>query len=94
MKIDKVLKLARIEINPEEKEQLEKDFSSILNFIKEIEKVDISRVKAMSYPQEIYNVMREDVIDQTIEDKKKTAKKLINLAPEKKDNYLKVKKVL
>lgn len=93
MKIDKILKLARIEIEEEEKKQIEKEFLAILDFIKEIEKIDISNVKPMNYPQEIYNVMREDKENQK-ENQKMKRKKLLNAAPDTKDNYIKVKQVL
>ncbi len=94
VKIDHILKLARIEIDEKEKKQIEKDFLAILKFVKEIEKVKAEgNVKPMSYPVEVYNVMREDKPTKS-QDKEEKAKKLIKLAPDKKDNYIKVKQVL
>lgn len=94
MDIDRILKLARLEIDNNEKEKLKKDFSSILGFVEKLEKLDVSNVKPMSYPIDIYNEMREDEIKQTTDDKRKTAKKLIDAAPNKKDDYIKVKEIL
>lgn len=92
VKIDHILKLARIEIDEKEKKQIEKDFLAILKFVKEIEKVKAEgNVKPMSYPVEVYNVMREDEVKKN---KKEKDNKLIKLAPDKKDNYIKVKQVL
>jgi len=91
--IDKILTLARLEVGEKEKKKLEEDFSSILSFVKKLEKVDVKDVKPMSYPLDIYNVMRED---KTTNDKKQIedSKKLIEAAPDKKDNYIKVKEIL
>lgn len=93
MNIDHILKLARIEIKKEEKKSFEKDFSSILDFVKKIEKLKIKEINKIDYPAEIYNVMREDKIEK-IKDKEKNAKKLIDTAPDKKENYIKVKEIL
>ena len=88
-----ISKLARVEIKGKEKSSIEKDFSSILDFVKKIEKLNTGDVKPMNYPVEIYNVAREDKITNT---KRKVAnnKKLINSAPAKKDGFIKVKQVL
>lgn len=93
MKIDHILKLARIKIKGEEKNTFEKDFSSILGFVKKIEKIDTKKIKAMSYPVDIYNAMREDEITNN-QRQIANNKKLIDAAPEKKDNFIKVKEIL
>ena len=105
MKIEHILKLARVQIKGAEKDSIEKDFSSIINFVKKIEKLETNKVKPMSYPVDIYNAVRED---KTINGKKSRSKvgtpteaseqmtnnkKLIDAAPDKKDNYVKVKEV-
>lgn len=94
MYINHILKLARLEIEKKEKNNLEKDFSSILGFVKKIEKLNVSNVKIMPYPIDIYNVMLEDKTSKKTKKKKKRVKKLINAAPDKKNNYIKVKQVL
>jgi len=91
MKIDHILKLARLKIEKREKETLEKDFSSILEFIKKLEELDVSGTKPMNYPTDIYNKTRKDEI---IKKDKKTAEKLVEMAPNKKENYIKTKEVL
>ncbi len=96
MNIDRILNLARLEIENEEKRGLEKDFSSILEFVKKIENLKVEKVKPMSHPVEIFNQMREDqeYKEEDKNEKLKIAKKLINAAPEKKDNCVKVKQIL
>ncbi|MDD5551869.1 MAG: Asp-tRNA(Asn)/Glu-tRNA(Gln) amidotransferase subunit GatC [Candidatus Pacebacteria bacterium] len=95
MNIDHILKLARIEIKKEDKKSFEKDFSSILDFVKKIEKLKIKKTDKIYYPAEIYNVMREDKARQETRNKKQgTKKKLIDAAPDKKENYIKVKEIL
>jgi aspartyl-tRNA(Asn)/glutamyl-tRNA(Gln) amidotransferase subunit C len=93
MHIDRILQLARIQTSKEEKQNLEKDFSSILDFVKKLETADVKDVKPMAYPVELYNVMREDKEKRTNNDQQKT-KKIIDAAPETKDGYIKVKQVL
>lgn len=92
MDIDRILKLARIEMSEEEKKNLEKDFSSILGFVKKLEKLNVSNVKVMSYPIDVYNVMRED--KKIKSSGKQKSKNLIMAAPETEKNYIKVKEVL
>ena len=95
MNIDHILKLARIEIKKEDKKSFEKDFSSILDFVKKIEKLKIKEINKIDYPAEICNVIREDRASQEIRNKKQeTNKKLIDTAPDKKENYIKVKEIL
>jgi aspartyl-tRNA(Asn)/glutamyl-tRNA(Gln) amidotransferase subunit C len=93
IEIENILKLARIEIDEKEKKEIEKDFFSILKFVEKIEKVKTEGVKPMSYPIEVYNVMRED---KKTNDKNQivNSKKLISAAPETKDGFVKVKSIL
>ena len=85
-----IAKLARLGLTEKEKEKMQKELSSILDYIEKLKKVDISKAKISSHLIQVENVMREDE-----ESKKPKAKsqKLLELAPEKKDGYLKVKSI-
>lgn len=87
--IDKLGKLARLEIPAEEKETLRKEVGEILEYVGQIQKLSPKEP-----PKEvgiIYNVFREDKEPhQTGE----FTDVLLANSPEKADGYIKVKKIL
>ena len=92
MKIDHILKLARLKVKGKEKKELEKEFSSILNFVKKLKELEVKNVKPMTYPTELKNILREDEIFQE-KNTSLQSKKLIELAPKTKERSIKVKQV-
>ena len=42
--------------------QLTKDINSILEYVKQLEKIDVSEVEAMSHVHGVTNVFREDTV--------------------------------
>jgi len=94
MKIDYILKLSRLKIKDKEKRKLEKEFSSILEFVKKLQELDIKDVRPLSHPNlELKNVLREDKTSLVLNNKRK-ANKLLDLAPVTKGRYIKVRQVL
>jgi len=89
--VEHIAKLARLGLTEKEKEKMQKELSSVLGYIEKLKEVDISKVEPTSYSIKIENVMRED---QSKEKKLETRKKLIEMAPEKKEGYLKTKSIL
>ncbi|PIU42749.1 MAG: hypothetical protein CO034_01175 [Parcubacteria group bacterium CG_4_9_14_0_2_um_filter_35_11] len=92
MKIDHILKLSRLKVKGKEKKELEKEFSSILNFVKKLKELEVKNVKPMTYPIELKNILREDEIFQE-KNTSLQSKKLIELAPKTKERSIKVKQV-
>lgn len=90
-KVIHIAKLARIKLKKEEIEKYQKDLSKILEFVEKLKEIEIKEINPMSHPLSISNVMREDKEKELI---KINFQKLIELFPEKKGNYLKVKKVI
>ena len=88
--VEHIAKLARLGLTEKEREKMQKELSSILDYIEKLKKVDISKAKISSHLIQVENVMREDE-----ESKKPKVKsqKLLELAPEKKAGYLKVKSI-
>ena len=86
--IEHLAKLSRIELLPNEAENLSKEVDSILDYVGQINEVsgDIKR----TVPK-LRNVMREDVVTNTSGE---YTEKLLNNAPSREGNYLKVKKIL
>lgn len=88
--IEKLAELARIGLNESEKDKLEKDVNSILDYVGQINtaKVDMSAVSRVG---SVKNVMREDVVlNETGENKEV----LLNEAPKRECDYVSVKKIL
>ena len=81
--------LARIGIDDEELEKYSKDLSSILNWMKQLEEVDVEGVLSTAHITGLENVDREDKISD-FENKDG----IVKLFPESKDGYDKVKSVL
>lgn len=86
--IEHIAKLARIELTDEEKEKFTKELSLILDYIGQLNKVDVLKVEDQI--TELKNVMREDA-KYKIPD---TRYKLLKQAPSKKGDYIKVLKIL
>jgi len=89
--VKKIAKLARLGLTEKEIEKFQKDLSSILDYFEKLKEVDISGVQATSHSIEIESVMRKDGTEKI---KPENQKKLMDLMPEKKESYLKVKSIL
>lgn len=90
-----IAKLARLGISQKEEEKFQKDLASILDYFNSLKKVDVSTVKPTFQATEFFlkkgKSMREDKIDSQLI---QPPNKLIEAAPGKKDDYIKVKAVL
>jgi len=85
-----IAKLARLGLTEKEIEKFQRELSSILDYIEKLKEVDLSEIEPTSHPFELKNKMRKDEINWR---EKKDNKKLIELMPETKDGYLKIKSV-
>ncbi|MFH1423886.1 MAG: Asp-tRNA(Asn)/Glu-tRNA(Gln) amidotransferase subunit GatC [Candidatus Nealsonbacteria bacterium] len=85
--VQHIAKLARLGLAKKELKKYGKDLSAILDYIEKLKKVDVSETKETSHPLSIKNVFRKDEAE-------KGAGNLLGLAPETKDNYIKVKSIL
>ena len=82
--ISKIAKLANLIV---EDKKMEKDFSSILGYVDKLKEIDVSEIKETSNLSCSNNVFREDV------EIRKDVTDLLNLMPEKENNYLRVNEV-
>ncbi len=89
--IQHIAKLARLGLSEKEIAKYQKDLSSILNYVEKLKEVDISEIKPTSHSLRIENVMR---IDEARAADPEIRKKILDLAPETKEEYLKVKSIL
>jgi aspartyl/glutamyl-tRNA(Asn/Gln) amidotransferase C subunit len=89
--IDHIAKLARIKLTEKEEEKFAKDLSSILGYVEKLNEVDTKDVKPIQQITELDNITRSDIATNK---KQETSNKILNEAPDKKDNYFKVPKIL
>jgi len=87
--IKHIAQLTRLELGDKEIESLRKELSSILDYIEKLKEVDISGVEPTSHPFLLKNVMRKDEVEEF-----RNKKGLFQAAPELKEGYFKVKKIL
>lgn len=88
--IQHIANLARLGFSEKELEKYQKELSLILGYIEKLKEVDVSKVEPTSHSIEVKNVVREDESQKS----KGKNQKLLELAPETKDGYLKVKSIL
>lgn len=87
--IEKVAGLARLSLKPEEKAALEKDLGAILDYVKQLEKLDTSRVEPTSHVLNLENVFRKDEARLSgVRDE------VLKHAPQRDGNFFKVPKVV
>lgn len=88
--IENLSKLARIELNEEEKKSLTKDLDRILGFIGEIGEISAD-LPDISEAGKLKNVMRED---ENPYESNASTKELLESAPETEKDYIKVQNIL
>jgi aspartyl-tRNA(Asn)/glutamyl-tRNA(Gln) amidotransferase subunit C len=86
--VAKIAKLARLGLEKKELKKFQTELSSILDYIEKIEKLDVAQIKPTSHPLELENIKRKD------ESLVSKSKNLLDLAPETKEGYLKVRSIL
>jgi len=88
-KVKYILSLGRLEIEEEEIEKFQKDFSQILDYLEKLKEVDVSKVKPTFYPIEISGIKRKDKPSKEYS----SPEKLLRLMPKVKNGYLKTKPI-
>ena len=89
--VEHIAALARIKLTAEEKEKMEKELSAILGFVEKLNEVETADIEPMAGGTGLQNIWREDKqIDKSLEQK---SAELINAAPKRKDDWIKVKAI-
>ena len=88
--VDEVAHLARLEfIGEKAKDEMANDMSRMLSFIEKLNELDTTGIEPLIYMTDESNVLREDVVKDTISQKEA----LLN-APKKDSDYFKAPKVI
>ena len=96
--VDHIASLARIGISDEENKKLQSDLGAVLDYVDKLDKVDVSDVVPTAHISGLENETRQDEngsagspqVGSTHGD----PKVLFDMAPDKKDGYVKVRQVL
>lgn len=86
----KLARLARLSLTDEEVEQFAKEISSILDYVEQLQGVDVTGLEPTSQVTGLVNVMRDDVI----KGYGASAEELLKNAPAMEDGQLKVKRMI
>ena len=89
--VEKVAKLARIEISEKENKKFAGELNSILDFFKNLSEVETEAAAEFDHFKLTKNQFREDEIDEASDDEKEAMRELF---PDRKGGHLKVKEVL
>jgi aspartyl-tRNA(Asn)/glutamyl-tRNA(Gln) amidotransferase subunit C len=87
--IERVAELARLNLKPEEKQKLEKDLGAILDYVKNLDKLDTKNVEPTSHVLNMENVFRADEAKPS-----EAAHKALEHAPQTEGSFFKVPKIV
>ena len=87
--VKKVAKLARLELNESEIQQHAEQLEKILDYIKQLEKINTENIACTTRAIEVVNVLRKD-------EKKdyENSEELLDLAPSRENKFFKVPKII
>ena len=87
--VKKVAHLARLELNEDEINNHAQQLEKILEYIKQLEKIDTDEVPCTTRAIEVINVFRKDQRQNS-----DCTDELLDLGPSKEDTYFKVPKIM
>ena len=87
--VQKVAKLARLEIDEEDLKKYSNQLERILNYVAQLEKIDTEEVLPTTRAVEVINKTRKDIVE-----KSKVREELLDLAPVREGDFFRVPKIL
>lgn len=87
--VKKIANLARIELTETEVAKFQKDLSVVLDYVQELQQVDTENIEEVSQVTGLENVQRDDTA--TVAENRRG---ILDIAPETKNGYYKVKAIL
>lgn len=88
--IEKLAKLSSLEIDEQKKESLKFELGDIINFVENLNEIDVSNIDATFNTVEGGTPLREDISTQDLQ----RAKQIIENAPKSEDGYFIVPKII
>lgn len=88
--IEKLAKLSSLEIEDSKKENLKSELADIINFVENLNEIDVSSIEATFNTVEGGTALREDVSKQDLE----LSSHILKHAPKSEDGYFIVPKII
>jgi aspartyl-tRNA(Asn)/glutamyl-tRNA(Gln) amidotransferase subunit C len=88
--IEKLAKLSSLEIEDSKKENLKSELADIINFVENLNEIDVSSIEATFNTVEGGTALREDVSKQDLE----LSNHILKHAPKSEDGYFIVPKII
>ena len=89
MDIEKVARLARLELSEEEKATFGSQLEQILAYMEQLNKLDTSNVEPLTHPLDVKNVFRPDEVKPSL-----TQAEVLSNGPEVQSGHFKVPKIM
>jgi aspartyl-tRNA(Asn)/glutamyl-tRNA(Gln) amidotransferase subunit C len=89
MDIEKVARLARLELSEEEKVTFGSQLEQILTYMEQLNRLDTSGVEPTSHAIPVYNVFREDEVRPSL-----PQEEVLAIAPDEEDGHFKVPRII
>ncbi len=89
MDIEKLARLARLELSEEEKEVFGRQLGKILEYMEQLNRVDTSGVEPTSHTIPVFNVFREDEIRPSF-----PQEEVLGIAPEEEEGHFRVPRII
>ena len=89
MNIEKVARLARLELSEDEMETFGNQLEQILTYMEQLNRLDTTGVEPTSHAIPIYNIFREDEVKSSL-----AQEEVLTIAPDEEDGHFKVPKII
>lgn len=89
MDIEKVARLARLELSEEEKVTFGNQLEQVLNYMEQLNRLDTTGVEPTSHAIPIFNVFKEDEVKPSF-----PQEEVLAIAPNGEEGYFKVPKII
>lgn len=89
MDIEKVARLARLELSGEEKETFGNQLEQILAYMEQLNRLDTTGVEPTSHAIPMDNVFREDEVKRSI-----SREDVLEISPDQEDDHFKVPRII
>jgi aspartyl-tRNA(Asn)/glutamyl-tRNA(Gln) amidotransferase subunit C len=87
--IEKVARLARLELSEEERVTFGNQLEQILTYMEQLNRLDTSGVEPTSHAIPMYNVLREDEVKSSF-----PQEEVLGIAPDQEDGHFKVPRII
>lgn len=93
--VEKIANLARIKLLDTEKDKLQKDLSSVLDYMDTLKEIDVLTIDPQINAAAISSVVREDeIVERNLWEEEEAAAVIVKSAPDHDNGFIKVKAVL